>query len=607
MKLSQFKYRELIFKKIFILYDILLQVKSIIQPIAFFVFALSSIFLFGLLVFDLGFQVNNTGIKEIHEGYVFLLTCLFTTKILLDLFLVNPTKPSIFISKMALLVLTLFVLVPNYNWINYSFGGLEAVLLSKYTLIVLAIVLIATETYRLGEILNKTNVSPSLLFAYSFLFIILLGSGLLMMPNATRIPITYLEALFTSTSAVCVTGLVVVDTVTVFTPVGKSIILILIQIGGLGIMAFTGFFSYIFLGTATIKDRLVLYDIFAGEHLGGMIKILIKIMFITIIVEGLGVVFIFYSLEGSWNYKAINAVFHSISAFCNAGFSLFPKNLATEIIQFNYTLQLTMCTLVILGGIGFPVLLSLYNYLKYQVVFQFKRLSKQKREQKVFPPVLGQKLAVRVSLSLLIIGTILYYVFEKESSLSSLNTGAKILVSFVGSVSSRTAGFNMVDIALWSYPTVFFMIFLMWVGASPGSTGGGIKTTTFAIALRAAFNFCRGRRYLEIGNREIGRHTIARVLSIIIVSILIISMAFLLLLVFEPEKEPLYLLFECVSAISTVGLSIVNTAILSSNSKIVLILLMFVGRIGPIILLSGVLSAKSKRNYRLPIEDIAIN
>ena len=373
-------------------------------------------------------------------------------------------------------------------------------------------VLIITEVYRISEYLSSIDISAPLLFAGSFLFIILVGSGLLMLPNATTQPISYLEALFTATSAVCVTGLAVVDTATVFTPLGKGIIMILIQIGGLGIMTFTGFFTYLFQGSATFRDRFLLKEIFYDEQLGGLHKLLLKILLITFLSEAAGAIFIYYSLDWQWTNKVWFSVFHSISAFCNAGFSLFPQGLYTESVRNNYPLHLIFCALIILGGIGFPILLTCYNFIKRLAKTIFKRLTGGKREPHIVSMSTSERLALWTTISLLIAGTLFYYLFEISGSLANSSPAGQWVTAFFGSVTARTAGFNIVDMALWSYPTVFLIIFLMWVGASPGSTGGGIKTTSLAVAVKTVINFCRGKRHVAIGNREIGEATFIRVL-----------------------------------------------------------------------------------------------
>jgi Trk-type K+ transport system membrane component len=383
--------------------------------------------------------------------------------------------------------------------------------------------------------------------------------------------------------------------------------MVLIQVGGLGIMAFTGFLGYIFSGSASIKERLLLKDIFSGEKLSVMFKILAKIILLTIILETVGTILIYYSLGDLQNDKLFFSAFHAVSAFCNAGFSTFPEGLANSTIMHNTFLQLIVSFLVILGGIGFPVLFYFYSRTKDKGLNLVLRLTKSKKKIKQYPFFVGQSLALRTTIVLLLLGTIFYFLLEKQNSLAGLSTSQQFVTAFFSSASARTAGFNIIDISLWGYPTVFIMLFLMWVGASPGSTGGGIKTTTFALALKTAFGFCRGQKHIEIGNRELGLPTILKVLAIITFSLIIIFCSTILLLIFDPEKSPTGLLFESISAFSTVGLSIVNTASLSDNSKIVLILLMYVGRIGPILLLTGLLPVKKNNYYRMPVENLTIN
>lgn len=603
----KYKIRETIFKKIFLFYDLALKIKDVILSVSLYAFTLSSLLFFCLFLFDLGFKKDLSDVSVVNKGYVLILSILFISKFIIELFQISLKKWYLLIIKSVLLILVFIILSLQYKHPEIPSDLISSIFHTKYALIIGSIILILTETYRLSNFADKINLSPGLLFASSFIIIILIGSGLLMMPNATIRSISYLEALFTATSAVCVTGLVVVDTATAFTSVGKGIILFLIQIGGLGVMAFTGFFSYIFSGTASLKERFVLKDIFSGEQLSGMFRLLTKILLITLIVEGIGAILIYYSLDGFRDQKVVYAVFHAISAFCNAGFSIFNDGMANTSLHSNYFLQITICIVIILGGVGFPVLLHFFNIIKQYWKNILYKLTGSKRDLKVYPLLLSQNIAVKTSIVLLLLGTIMYYLFEKNGSLSNFDTTGKLITSFFGSTSARTAGFNIVDIASWSYPTLFFMIVLMWIGASPGSTGGGIKTTTFTLALRTAINYVRGREHLEIGNREIGMPTIIRVLSIIIASIIIIFISFILLLYFDPLKNPVHLLFECVSAFSTVGLSIADTAMLSINSKIVIILLMFIGRIGPVVLLSGLLLSKKEKHYKLPVENLAIN
>jgi len=300
-------------------------------------------------------------------------------------------------------------------------------------------------------------------------------------------------------------------------------------------------------------------------------------------------------------------VFHAVSAFCNAGFSTLSGNLSTAEIRFNTTLQLSIAILIILGGIGFPVLINVYANFKYLIATIIRKLRGKLRPVKPVKKNVAASIVLFMTLILILAGTLLYYLFESEKSLKGMDNIQKIIISFFGSVSARTAGFNIIDITLWSYPTIFIMIFLMWIGASPGSTGGGIKTTTFALAVRTTWNFIRGKEQLRIGNREISNSTITRVLSIIFLSLILLGAGFLSLLLTEPGKDPVKLLFECFSAYATVGLSLVDSATLTSAGKMVDMILMFVGRVGPLTLLTGFLLSSRKRYSRYPEVEIMIN
>lgn len=457
------------------------------------------------------------------------------------------------------------------------------------------------------SIIDSIKLSPSLLFVLSFLLIILIGSGLLMLPKAHVGSFSYLDSLFTSASAVCVTGLIVVDTATSFTFLGKTIILSLIQIGGLGIMAFTGFFGFIFTGTVSFKDRLLLKDIVSSENLGGVYKLITKIISFTFLIEMAGAIVIYFSIGNEIDDKLFFSIFHSISAFCNAGFSTLPAGLGSAELQGNYWVSMTIATLIILGGIGFPVLLMFYSYAKNTGYRLVNSAQQKKMPASNLNKNIGVRIAIYTTLLLLFLGTIVYYFLERNHSLNGLTGTDQFMVAFFGSVSARTAGFNVVDIAQWTYPTLFFMVFLMWVGASPGSTGGGVKTTTFALSLHAVYNFIRGRHTIEIGFRQIGYETISRVLVVIVLSMLTIMIGYFGLLLADPNLNPVHLLFECVSAYGTVGLSIVNTSTLSNLSKEIIIAMMFVGRVGPLTLLSGMFTLKKKRYYRYPVQDLIIN
>jgi Trk-type K+ transport system membrane component len=372
-------------------------------------------------------------------------------------------------------------------------------------------------------------------------------------------------------------------------------------------MTFTGFFSFIFTAGSSFRDKLLLKELFSSETMNNLFNLLAKIILITFMTEAAGALIIYSSLGTQTDDKLLFSVFHSVSAFCNAGFSTLQGNLAASEVMYNTTLQISVMILIIFGGIGFPVLIAIYSNFKYL----FKRI--HKKLQGKLKPIRPEKKNVSANIVLvttfiLILGGAgVYYLFESESSLYGMSLWHKIMISSFGSISARTAGFNITDISLWSYPTVFLMIFLMWVGASPGSTGGGIKTTTFALALKSTWNYIRGREEFIIGNREISSGTISRILSIVTLSFLVIGAGFIYMLLTQQGKDPVQLLFECFSAYATAGLSTVDSGTLTNAGKIADIVLMFIGRVGPLTLLSGFFMTYKKRYSRYPEIEIVIN
>jgi potassium uptake TrkH family protein len=533
---------------------------------------------------------------------LFLLLCISKfTPLLLRI----PTRKWVFwLFEGIVFVTTALVLTANYFTEGKS--GLWGLLSGTQPLAIATLILIFSEFSRLVKRVNNLNIPPALLFALSFLVIIIVGTGLLLLPKAHYGQITALDALFTATSAVCVTGLTVVSTTSTFTFMGKAIILCLIQVGGLGIMAFTGFFGYVFTGKASFHDRFVLRDMLSGESLGNLFRTLTKIMLITFLTEMAGAFIIFVHLDGEWQHKLFFSVFHSVSAFCNAGFSTLPNGLNTPWVQHSYSIQVTILLLIVLGGIGFPVLLSVYRYSKSLMITLWSLLF-SKRVPLCRLSDINARIVIGTSILLVIGGAAMYYLLEDNHSLNGLSPLRKVMVALFGSVSARTAGFNIVDITAWGYPTIFVMIMLMWIGASPGSTGGGIKTTTFTVALLSCINFIRGNHQLEISRREIGLDTIKRVLVVVFLSVIIISAFYLLLLITEPGKNPIHLLFEVVSAFGTVGLTLVDTSTLSEFGKLIIILAMYIGRIGPLTLLTGLFITQRVRYYRYPSHELIIN
>lgn len=437
----------------------------------------------------------------------------------------------------------------------------------------LVIVAFIPSLLRYSKRLMLGNIQPSMLILLSFAFLIGVGTILLLLPRATvGNPLSLLDALFTATSAVCVTGLIVVDTATFFTPVGHSILMILMQIGGLGIMTLTTFFAFMMGGGTRLKEYSTMQSLLGEESLGKIKQTIVQIAFVTFAIEGVGA-FALYQFSDGMNFvsekeRIMFSLFHAVSGYCNAGFASTTENLADVALRFNSGVLTTIMVLVVIGGLGYPVLLNLGTLLRIRSgTFAQRRLT------------IHTKIVLLATAFLLVTGSIGFFLLEQDNTLSDLSLGRQLMASLFHSVSARTAGFNTVDIGALTPPALFFMMVLMWIGASPGSTGGGIKTTTITLALLNILAIASGRNTVEVFKRRVSDISIVKAFSTVLLSFCFITAAFFCLLL--TERAPFEaLLFEVVSAASTVGLSTGLTSQLSETGKFIIILCMFVGRVG---------------------------
>lgn len=454
-------------------------------------------------------------------------------------------------------------------------------------------------------------LNPAQLFILSFIGMILLGTLLLMLPNATENGISFVNALFTSTSAVCVTGLIVVDTGTYFTTFGQIIILLLIQMGGLGILTFASYFSYFFKGGTSYESQLSLREMTNEQKISEVFSTLKKILLITFTVELVGVILVFTAIDSTLFSSTLEhiffAIFHSVSAFCNAGFSTFSNGLFESSVRFNYWLQLVIIGLFILGGLGFPILVNILKYIKYLITSRV--LLFWKGEKKLRPWVLNinSRLTLITTFSLTIAGTVFFFISEYHGVLSDHNEFGKIVTSLFSAATPRTAGFNTIDVGSMHFHTTMIIILLMWVGASPASTGGGIKTSTFAIAIMNFIALAKGKSRIEVYRREIADISIRRAFAVISLSLVIIGLSVMLLSISDPEKKLLNIAFESFSAYSTVGLTLGVTSDLSSMGKVVIIFVMFIGRVSMLTILIAFFKKVKHKHYQYPTEEITIN
>lgn len=399
-----------------------------------------------------------------------------------------------------------------------------------------------------------------------FAIAIIIGSLILMIPQMTQIGrISYVDALFTSTSAVCVTGLIVQDTPTYFTDLGKIVILILIQIGGLGIMTIGSIFGLILGRKIHVRDKFYINTSFGSKQPFSASKFFMVIAGTTFTIEFIGFAImtsIFY-LKHAFPLKTSMtfSLFHTVSAFNNAGFSLFSNSL--ESFSSDIPLNLIFMTLIVLGGIGFPVISEIITFRR---VRHFS---------------LHAKVVMIATVILISAGAVMFFLleFKNPESIGNKSISTKILASFFQSVTARTAGFNTMNIGKLNPATILILTLLMFIGASPGGTGGGIKTTTFAAVAAGGLSSIRGRSEVTLFKRKLPSSLIYRALTLTIAATVLIIISTIGMLAFEKYslKE---VLFEAVSAFGTVGLSTGITPALSAPSKIILILTMFIGRIG---------------------------
>jgi Trk-type K+ transport system membrane component len=337
-----------------------------------------------------------------------------------------------------------------------------------------------------------------------------------------------------------------------------------------------------------------------------------KVVLITLLIEVVGATFIYLSLEknalGSTSDNLKFSIFHSISAFCNAGFSTLTDNLYDVRIRTNYNVHLWIANLIVLGGIGFPVLLNLYHYCKCQVVWLGEFFTTRKAYvHRVNLITLNSKIVMLTTFILIVFGSVAFFFFEKEATQQGMDMKARMAMSYFQSITPRTAGFNNCAMSILSMPSVIITIFLMWVGASPVSTGGGIKTSTFAIAIMNTFRIMKGHNHIEINRYEIHEYSVNKAFAIITLSIFTIIIGSFGIFIFDGEYGMLKIIFESFSAFGTVGLSLDLTPKLSDPSKYILIILMYLGRMGSItLLLSLVRSYGNSSLYRYPKENIII-
>lgn len=440
------------------------------------------------------------------------------------------------------------------------------------------------------------DLTPAQILTIGFSTLILIGTFLLMLPISTRDGqgIHFIDALFTATSSVCITGLAVVDTGMYFSRFGQIVIIILLQIGAFGIMTMATLISVMLRRKINLRDRLIMQEALNQLTLSGMVKLTLYIIQASLLIELIGGTILAARLYGDFGWEGIYlGYWHAASAFCNAGFQVFSGDGATlEDYTEDGVINLTITTLIILGGVGFTVLADLWENRRKR---KFKLLSLQSR------------VVLTTSAVLIGLGTMVIFILEynNPNTLGQLSLSGKVMASYFQAVTARTAGYNTIEIGMMTNASLFFLIGLMFIGASPGSTGSGIKTTTFAVIMAAIWGMIRGYNSPRLFSRSINPGIVYKAFTLFFIAAMLVCFSTMLLCMTE-KFSFLQILFEAVSAFSTTGLSTGITGELSYPGKLWLIITMFIGRIGPVTFALALAMQHKKDCIRYPDGKITI-
>ena len=439
---------------------------------------------------------------------------------------------------------------------------------------------------------NKMKLNGVQILALGFFITIIIGAIILSLPVSSKSgePTNFLDAIFTSTSAVCVTGLITLDTSTHWSIFGQTVIMTLIEIGGLGFMSFAVLISLILGKKITLRERLVVQEAMNTFSIEGLVRMVKYVLIFTVSVQFFGALLLSTQFVPEYGLSRgiFYSIFHSISAFCNAGFDLFGTSLIGY--QSNTVVILVISALIIIGGLGFTVWLEIYN---------FKGIRKLS---------LHAKLVIITTIILVLGGTILMFIFEYSNinTIADMSIKDKALNSFFASVTPRTAGFNSVPTSDMTLASKFLTIILMLVGGSPGSTAGGLKTVTCGILVLTVISIIKGREDVEVFGRRFAKELVYKAFTIVFIGISLVTVVTMILSYTEVGASFIELLYETSSALGTVGLTLNLTPKLSSIGKILIMLMMYLGRVGPLTVMLALTKKQKKSGYKYPEGKILI-
>ena len=572
-------------------------------------------------VLEFGFELTNKLIRELDLVY-FWAWSMFLIERVGRIILTKPGKRKSAFSFLGwiingLLMLTLIPIIVEFFKIDHNIG-LISILGNReaHLLILFLIAFIEISNTVITSMGRKTN--PALAMAVSFMFIILAGSGLLLMPRCIQpgVHLSWIDSLFTATSAVCVTGLTTIDVPSTFTSFGQMVIIMLIQVGGLGIMTITSFFALFFMSNTSIYSQMLVRDMVSSKSLASLWSTLLNIFGFTAALELAGAVCIFLNIHGTigldLRHELFFSVFHSVSAFCNAGFSNYPDGMsAPELMVGGHCwLYVILSLLIILGGIGYPVLVNMKTVVTKRVRVLWRWLRGRRYASLSIPNLydLNTKIVLKTTAVLIVSGTVLIAFFEWDNTFAGMQTHEKLTQAFFNAVSPRTAGFISVNLNSMCLQSIFIYTLLMWIGGASQSTAGGVKVNAFAVAILNIRSILRGSDRVEFAGREVSTDSIRRANAAVFVSVVVLSFFVFLVTLTDPDLPLKAIVFECVSAFATVGSSLGITSQLQDASKVLLVVLMFIGRVGVVTLAQGLLKQYKNQNYyKLPQDNITIS
>ena len=570
-------------------------------------------------VLELGFELSERLKSEFDLVYLWAWN-MFLLERVCHLLLAKPGQRKSAYSFLGwiingLLTLTLIPIILYLLGINDD-TGLIKILENKtiYLLILLLISFIELSDAVITSLGRKSN--PALMMAVSFLFIIMVGSGMLLMPRCIQhgVHLSWIDSLFTATSAVCVTGLTTIDVPSTFTCMGQLVVMLLIQVGGLGVMTITSFFALFFMGNTSIYNQMQVQDMVSSKSLASLWSTLLNIIGFTAFLELAGAVMIFLNIHGTigldLRHELFFSVFHAVSAFCNGGFSNYQDGMSAPVLMEGHScLYIILALLIIFGGIGYPVLVNLKAAVSRHAKVLWKWINGHRYASLNIPNLfdLNTKIVLRTTTLLIVIDTVLIAFFEWNNTFAGMPIHEKLTQAFFNAVSPRTAGFISVNLNHMCIQSVFIYTVLMWIGGASQSTAGGVKVNAFAVAFLNIRAIIHGTTRVEFAGRELSSDSIRRANAAVFVSLIVLGIFIFLITLTEPNQPLKAIVFECVSAFATVGSSLGLTPELHDTSKALIVVLMFIGRVGLVTMAQGLLKQYKNQNYKLPQDNITIS